>query len=201
MTLSRLLPGTPGGRLSPGDGGQRSALPPSPGSWELGCVSSCPVTGCCPGPQPARGRVSGCWAQKPRDSGRCRSRWTARSPGCGSCCCHLPARWPRAGPLSCLVCSRNPVTLPSTSRALSPRVPFPMASQRHRCCSAGRSPGPPTPARGQGHREGQLWSPGRAVPASLPPAPPWEPAEQGLGIKAINKADVASVFLTALPAR
>ena len=31
--------------------------------------------------------------------------------------------------------------------------------------------------------------------------PPWEPAEQGLGIKPVNKADVASVFLTALPAR
>lgn len=44
---------------------------------------------------------------------------------------------------------------------------------------------------------------GRAVPAShlLSWPPPQEPAEQGLGIKAESKVDVASVFLTELPAR
>lgn len=43
----------------------------------------------------------------------------------------------------------------------------------------------------------------KAVPASLLLSwpLPWEPAEWGLEIKVINKADVASVFLTALPAR
>lgn len=68
------------------------------------------------------------------------------------------------------------------------------------------SPGPPTRCetwslRGAS-RSLQLSALGGQRHLSPPlSAPTREPAAQGLGIKVINKADVASVFLTALPAR
>lgn len=66
----------------------------------------------------------------------------------------------------------------------------------------------PTAARTQWEGSGRgvaLWLPGAGgqclPPASSVPGPSPGARRAGLGIKVINKADVASVFLTALPAR